>query len=525
MTSSKAILSVFVIAVHASTFWLAGAGALSAGLHVQAEPFVNGKRLRSLLPDGFDQVGLKTYSQVTTKRLDELRTALTPLFAAQPKDKRGGLAQVSIRYSLHRFLTQRRGLDVQGLEPGDVSWRASPSWDLVPKDQVVAFLYSLVEQALGGRKFGLEELCVLALVLEKLVDSEASNRFDLAVARTSSRSLLNQAEADVLISSQMESFVLGASTDADADIGEFSEAAPKDAMHVGRLFPAWNEAQRIATTAVSQAFAAKGEHSLSVPEVTRAAHVARERLSAAFHGVGCRQLQSSLLRMEDAGSGRVALSNFYKLTPSFEWPWHFQEERDYLRELGTLDETSRNTARVIIPNYITAKPNCIANSGVTSLCCPSECDTLFQSLEQEIAAHAAAPAVIVDIVEALNSSTVAAPRKLSPTMTQRLERVATRHGGAVPLHGRLFAQWMHHAFPRECPYPRAPDKSSDGGSMRDELRGSRLGGSTASRTSIPMEVFRCAVLLVALAATSVGLFRTARVALVNPGLLDGDKVE
>ncbi len=25
--------------------------------------------------------------------------------------------------------------------------------------------------------------------------------------------------------------------------------------------------------------------------------------------------------------------------------------------------------------------------------------------------------------------------------------------GRVPLHGRLFAQWMHHVFPRECPYP------------------------------------------------------------------------
>jgi len=27
------------------------------------------------------------------------------------------------------------------------------------------------------------------------------------------------------------------------------------------------------------------------------------------------------------------------------------------------------------------------------------------------------------------------------------------HSGQVPLHGRLFAQWMHHAYPRECPFP------------------------------------------------------------------------
>merc|ERR550537_644654 len=23
----------------------------------------------------------------------------------------------------------------------------------------------------------------------------------------------------------------------------------------------------------------------------------------------------------------------------------------------------------------------------------------------------------------------------------------------IPLHGRLFAQWLHYAFPHECPYP------------------------------------------------------------------------
>ena len=38
-------------------------------------------------------------------------------------------------------------------------------------------------------------------------------------------------------------------------------------------------------------------------------------------------------------------------------------------------------------------------------------------------------------------------------MVRRLEDIAEGHHGTVPLHGRLFAQWMHHAFPRECAYP------------------------------------------------------------------------
>ena len=42
-----------------------------------------------------------------------------------------------------------------------------------------------------------------------------------------------------------------------------------------------------------------------------------------------------------------------------------------------------------------------------------------------------------------------APRALSQALQTRLREVANLHGGRVPIHGRLFAQWMHHAFPRE----------------------------------------------------------------------------
>jgi len=44
-------------------------------------------------------------------------------------------------------------------------------------------------------------------------------------------------------------------------------------------------------------------------------------------------------------------------------------------------------------------------------------------------------------------------RILSAKMLQYLDEIAKSHQGVVPLHGRLFAQWMHHAYPRECPYP------------------------------------------------------------------------
>merc|ERR1740120_133733 len=51
------------------------------------------------------------------------------------------------------------------------------------------------------------------------------------------------------------------------------------------------------------------------------------------------------------------------------------------------------------------------------------------------------------------SSSVVVPRVFPKSLWNRLDEIADRHGGAVQIHGRLFAQWMHHAFPTECPFP------------------------------------------------------------------------
>merc|ERR1719433_1973430 len=63
------------------------------------------------------------------------------------------------------------------------------------------------------------------------------------------------------------------------------------------------------------------------------------------------------------------------------------------------------------------------------------------------------PEEIAAVVSTLHSETVQAPRNLSGVLLGRLEQISELHRGAVPLHGRLFAQWMHHAYPRECPFP------------------------------------------------------------------------
>jgi len=88
------------------------------------------------------------------------------------------------------------------------------------------------------------------------------------------------------------------------------------------------------------------------------------------------------------------------------------------------------------------------------VCCKDECEGLLGHFEKELAASEATPEAITKIAKGLASPTVSAPRELSATLLNRLNDIAAQHERMVPLHSRLFAQWMHHAYPRECPYPQ-----------------------------------------------------------------------
>jgi len=155
--------------------------------------------------------------------------------------------------------------------------------------------------------------------------------------------------------------------------------------------------------------------------------------------------------MEYRGTGRVRLSEFYSGAKDAAWP--FTESVEYLRALGALDESELGRPSVIIPNFVSSRNNCVFPSSFYSVCCLDECEHLVSSLERAIESPDAAPARIAEVVSAMPSDTVDAPRNLSSMQLRRLEEIATLHQGQVPLHGRLFAQWMHHAYPRECPFP------------------------------------------------------------------------
>jgi hypothetical protein len=166
-------------------------------------------------------------------------------------------------------------------------------------------------------------------------------------------------------------------------------------------------------------------------------------------------LKDRLVELEDGnGTGRVRLADFYR-TALEGGRWQFTESVPYLRQLGALDDSDPSSMKVIIPNYLYSLSNCIASSQYADSCCINECEDLMSGLEAKLQGPDATPAEIMNAISLLPapSGSAVAARKIPAAFRRRLDEIAEHDGGRVPLHGRLFAQWLHHLYPRECPYP------------------------------------------------------------------------
>lgn len=164
------------------------------------------------------------------------------------------------------------------------------------------------------------------------------------------------------------------------------------------------------------------------------------------------QLKDNLMTLAGSSSGRVSLAEFYgsRFTKGY---MGFDERKEFLRQLGALDESDTLEPRIIIPNYLLNPLNCAGPFSYYATCTLNECDPIMSELEKSLGAPAASAEAVAEVVARLPSASVSAPRILPDALVEKLRDVAEHHGGKVPLHGRLFLQWMHFAYPVECPYP------------------------------------------------------------------------
>jgi hypothetical protein len=391
-----------------------------------------------------------------TSRVRLLEAILKPMYAAMPKNEHGNLGHATVRYALHRLFLVRHGWNFKGLNRDAEAFNVtSPAGVL--KDQMPAYIQTLFENRLDGKGLSLHDLAAMAATMEHLVHKEVVGKLGdtYALYNILPTQPVSDIQADRILDLIMASRVYG------QDIKKLNQ---RKAATVLRKIPddyiGWDSTQKFVRRVKSNLtmdFQNSTPANLDFATMTKIAEVVGEEFGN-VQSFECEDLKTTLMKMDPRGSGRIRLGDFYQ--PGLDGNWQFQEKPEYLRQIGALDESDPTDPSVVMVNYIHSYANCIISAGFYNVCCKDECEGLFGHLEDKIAAPEATPKTIVALVSKLPSSTVQSPRHLSATLLSRLDSIAEEHGGTVPLHGRLFAQWMHHAYPRECPYPHVTGASN-----------------------------------------------------------------
>jgi len=396
----------------------------------------------SLLSDIEGALG-KEHRVAMESRIVTIEKDMGPMFKALPKNEYGKLGHPSVRYMLHRFFVEQHGWFIDGLfAEGAALNTSSPSHTL--KDRVPRFVEGLFEKRLGGRGFGMHEMAVLVAVVEDSVHQEANVQLKKTyhALKVSLKQNVDDSQVKLLTEVYMSGFVLNTN---------MSEISSQDLLQqrsdMVLTYPTWPRAQEFFTQ-VRQSHMA-GRQKVSFQEV---AGIVKELVNTfgTFHGKMCQGLKQTLTGLQGGSTGCINLPDFYNKGLKADSNWMFIESPEYMRHIGVLDESDR----VLTANYINSPTNCLQPTGYYMVCCHNECDDTLGHLERQLASPSATPMEILAALKSFpNRASTLRGRRLPHALLRRLEDVAEHHGGRVPIHGRLFAQWLHHVYPNECPYP------------------------------------------------------------------------
>lgn len=381
-------------------------------------------------------------------RIVAIEKDMGPMFQAMPKNKYGKLGHPSVRYMLHRFFLQEHGWFIDGLFAEGRSINiSSPSQRL--KDRVPMFVEGLFEKRTGGQGFGIHEMAVLVALVEDSVHQEANVQLEKTyhALHIPLNISLDDGHVKLVTEVYMSGFVMTTNMSSVA-----VDDLVRQRNDMSLYYPQWPHAQEFFTH-IRQSHMA-GKHTLSFPEVF---DVVKELVNTFgnFHGRMCQGLKQTLVGLQGHGAaGCVNLPDFYNKGLKGDSDWILQESPEYMQHIGVLDESDPKNLRLLTANYINSPTNCLEPTGYYMVCCHNECDDHLAQLERQLASPIGTP---MEILAALKASAPALrggrfPR-LPPGLQRRLEEVAEHHGGRVPIHGRLFAQWLHHVYPNQCPYP------------------------------------------------------------------------
>jgi len=396
---------------------------------------------------------------VGEQELQGIERQLQPIWRSLQKNSENRIERRSIRYLVHRFFDRRSALHIRGFEPS----RLVNSSDWGDVDILSQRVPAYVEAVLQSKHrtasgFDLRDAAYMVATIQQLVwDSEGTL---LEKAYNHHRIAPDQSLAIEEMGPILEAYLVHWFVGDDAE--SISILLSNRSLLVQSI-PHWEKLVSMAT-GHAKAMEYKRQHLPLLASADTSARRGHNALSSLFsfedmHRIvggittsfasywesECQSMKNALVDMDTHHTGRVPLSKFYGSALDSEW--RFGESESYLRELGALDETGWRGKQVIIANYIQGASNCIVSATHYLVCCVNECEALQGELEVAIGGPVSNPHQILEIVKGMSSAPI------EGSLSEQLEKIATTHNGLVPLHGRLFAQWLHYVFPRECPFP------------------------------------------------------------------------
>jgi len=385
-------------------------------------------------------------SSAASKRMVAIEASVWQTFQSLPKNPMGRLAPPAVRYIVHGYFAREHGWQIKGMEPHSMQVNASAAkvHDVnILQDKAPLLVEGLLEARHQDHGLALTDVIAMVAVLEQLVFDESVTLLE-ASYRLNAESVsasVDEAALHRVLRSYLVLFGQGSKAN-------LFDAARHQAMLEARPREDIDDFERNAVLNFQYARRHQTNPFLAGQYSFEAAAEIVADLAQKYgkwQNAECRDMKAHLVELDPEGSGRVPLALLYAQPQGSTY--HFSESAEYLRTIGALDETS-SQAKVLIANYITGPSNCIASSSYYSVCCLNNCDSIMDEIQHKVLAPFASPQILLQIVQNMSNGQ-ALPRGLS----EKLLSIAERHSGEVPLHGRLFAQWLHFAFPHECNFP------------------------------------------------------------------------
>jgi len=418
------------------------------------------------------------------KHVIAMESAMQATYKALPKNKHGLIPHSAAAYLVQKYVMQVYHYSIRGLGPDPTGTETNAS-DQSNKHRPTSApekLQNLLESRHAGQGLTLRDAASLAIMMNNLVVNHDVTLVYKAFESLTYMNMLHEEEEvsvpNVVKVIQAWQWLHRHDFRTEKELFVDHMLVPVHAMYqFGDLAQWFMEAKFYSERNSINPFKAK---TLSVADTVQLANTATAEMGA-WQDHDCKAMKKYLIKLDPDGNGRVLLDDLYKETEQDdehgEQVFRFSESQDYLRNVGALDESDHSQPQVLVSNYLLGPANCYRSIAFHTFCCLNECDAVLTEVERALGSPFAKPDVLIPLLGNLTTTSMDEVRPFSASLVEKLLSVAAHNGGEVPLHGRLFTQWLHFAFPYECPYPHVTQKDGAGNALSTSYFQGTLDGS------------------------------------------------